>query len=165
MTVELEKALALKEHLDEPYFIVCNDEDHDLDVAYEGSEIDIRKQYDSYIEPYDPEHGSQGEDPLLFEEWCKQELTQVEEYDESNNNDYLVLTDEEADIALDESLDNYLEECIKPDLEKWVWKYFDTDRWKEDAKSDSRGHSLSPYDGDEIEITINNTNYYLYRMN
>lgn len=67
--------------------------------------------------------------------------------------EYAVGTDSEADDAWNQSLDSYLEECIYPELKGTVAEnYFDDEKWKRDAKFDGRGHSLSSYDGEEIEL-------------
>ena len=76
--------------------------------------------------------------------------------------EYLVLTDSEANLRWEESLDNYLEDVIFPQLPEFAAKYFDEDKWKRDARHDGRGHSLSPYDGDEIE---GHNGSYIYRLN
>ncbi len=79
--------------------------------------------------------------------------------------EYLVVTDDEADELQDESFDNYLDECILNELPENLRYYFDADKWKEDAKYDGRGHCLSSYDGNENEETVNGTTYYIYRTN
>lgn len=75
--------------------------------------------------------------------------------------EYLVVTDEEADDLWEESLDNYLEECIYPELTGNLSRYFDDEAWKSDARHDGRGHSLSGYDGEEHE----SEGFYIYRVN
>jgi len=79
---------------------------------------------------------------------------------------YLVLTDEEADDAWDKELDNYLEEIIYPELPDNIRNYFDDNRWKEDAKTDGRGHSLGRYDGEEHKIKDPESGelFYVYRQ-
>jgi len=78
--------------------------------------------------------------------------------------DYLVCTDEEADQEHDEEMENYIEECILPELAEQHRKYFDNEAWKEDAKIDGRGHALNRYDGNECEQKIDGTMYFLYRQ-
>jgi hypothetical protein len=78
--------------------------------------------------------------------------------------DYMAGTDEEMDELWDESLDNYLEECVLPELPEMARKYFDNEAWKRDARHDGRGHCLNSYDGTEEEQKINNTWYYAYRQ-
>lgn len=73
---------------------------------------------------------------------------------------FLVLTDKEADQALSESLDSYLEECIYPQIPEELRIYFDADFWKQEAAYDGRGHCLSTYDGQEHE----QGNYFIYRI-
>lgn len=84
---------------------------------------------------------------------------------ECSNTSYLVVTDDEAEELWDEELDNYLEECVYPQIPDDLVNYFDDEKWKRDARMDGRGHALSHYDGDEHEIKVNNTYYYIYRTN
>jgi hypothetical protein len=106
-----------------------------------------------------------------FEEWLEIECTTVEiheleEYDENDySQKYKVYTDSEADDEWDVQLENYIEECILPELPTQYWSYFDNEGWKKDARYDGRGHSLSQFDGSENEQTVNGTTYYLYRIN
>ena len=147
MSVDLEKALALKKHLGDDFFVLG-------DKAYEGTQEDAEEAHKEWEE--------ENEGDLSFEDFCEQELTEVEEYEEE---DYMVLTDSEADDRWEESLDSYLEECIYPELTGNLKDYFDEDKWKQDARYDGRGHSLSSYDGNENEEDVNGTTYYIYRIN
>ena len=92
------------------------------------------------------------------------EKLEIEEYDEDNS-DWLVCTDSEADDKWEQELDNYIEECIYPELSGTLRNYFDEDKWKTDARYDGRGHSLAKYDGHECEQEIEGTTYYLYKQN
>lgn len=80
----------------------------------------------------------------------------------AGGNDYMVLTDDEADEKWDESLENYIDECLE--IPESMVRYFDREAWKYDARIDGRGHSLSGYDGEENEEKINGTTYFLYRQ-
>jgi hypothetical protein len=84
---------------------------------------------------------------------------------EYGSQEFLVLTDEEADEEWERQLDNYLDECIYPELPDNIRNYFDDEKWKDDARFDGRGHSISSYDGEENEQKINGTDYYIYRLN
>jgi hypothetical protein len=110
----------------------------------------------------------------LYLECSPDELTE-ESYDHYGmviyslgSQEYSVGTDDEADSAWDQELDNYIEECIEPELEKVAvgnlapYIKFDADLWKRDARMDGRGHALSRYDGDEIEL---DGDLYAYRLN
>ena len=79
--------------------------------------------------------------------------------------DYYVYTDEQADEAFDLALEDYLDECILPELPESAQRYFDREAWKSDASCDGRGHTLAAYDGDELYTTILDTEYYIYRCN
>ena len=77
---------------------------------------------------------------------------------------YLVLTDSEADDIEDERLNQYIEECIMPEIPEHLQNYFDEEAWKRDARMDGRGHNISTYDGCEYEEIVNDTWYYIYRV-
>ena len=77
--------------------------------------------------------------------------------------EYLVLTDEEADEEEDRQLDNYIDECL--DIPEHIKPYFDEEKWKDDARMDGRGHIISTYDGCEHNEDVNGTTYYIYRIN
>jgi hypothetical protein len=93
------------------------------------------------------------------------EVSYDEDHFEIGDAEYWVLTDDEADDAWDESLDNYIDECILPELPDFAANYFDEERWKRDARIDGRGHSLSLYDGAENDVEFNGETYYIYRTN
>ena len=75
--------------------------------------------------------------------------------------EYLVLDEDEANDAWDESLDNYLDECVLCELDGIAETYFDREAWKRDARHDGRGHSLSSYDGCEMDAQ----EYCVFRIN
>ena len=87
--------------------------------------------------------------------------------DEANNRyavgreEYLVLTDSEADVAHDEALESYIDDCVLSEIPEYLQMYFDRDAWKRDARHDGRGHALSPYDGRENE----SGEFFIYRTN
>ncbi len=82
---------------------------------------------------------------------------------DTDSGEYAIGTDVECDDAWDESLDSYLEECVYPELPENMVNYFDDDAWKRDAMYDGRGHSLSSYDGDEVELET--CDLYAFRLN
>lgn len=86
-------------------------------------------------------------------------------YDEkqfsSGSAEYLVLTEDEANEAWEESLDIYLDECVYPELSGGLAAYFDEAAWRRDARFDGRGHCLSSYDGSEDASRI----YCIFRVN
>ena len=140
LTTEQEKGIALYLHISDAtnYFILV---DGDECFPFGGDE---EEQRDIFLVVID--HTEHTESDFL--QWCKDNCEAIEEYDE-NSSDYLVLTDDEANDKLEESLDSY----------------FDEDAWKYDAKMDGRGHSLASYDGNENEETVNDETYYIYRIN
>lgn len=98
------------------------------------------------------------------------ELSGSTGYLDYGSQEWLVLTDYEADSQWEARLLEYIDDCMEiPDS---VRPYFDEKRWLEDAKIDGRGHTLSSYDGNEWEVEIDTDpevgdteTYYLYRVN
>jgi len=81
-----------------------------------------------------------------------------------NGETILCLTDSEADDRFEDELDSYIEECILAELPEWLRDYFDEERWKNDARFDGRGNTISHYDGRENEIEVDDEWFYIYRM-
>lgn len=83
----------------------------------------------------------------------------------------LILTDDEADSAYEDELENYIDEVILPEIPEPYQRYFDESSWKEDARIEgSRGQSLAFYDGDEEEHRIEyedgeSDSIFIYRRN
>lgn len=80
---------------------------------------------------------------------------------------YLALTDDEADDAVDERLEEYIDDCLE--IPDHLASYFDRDAWKRDARMDGRGHTLATYDGHELyqDVTLPSGHVetiYLYRQ-
>lgn len=94
---------------------------------------------------------------------------EVSKYDDKTiaygDQEYLVVTDSEANDLWEEDLDQYIDDCILSELPEAYRYYFDSEKWKSDARMDGRAHSLSRYDGDEDEQEVDGTTYYIYRQN
>lgn len=102
--------------------------------------------------------------PMLKEAWLTGTIAKdLRPLVPTDDGEYLVVDDSEADDLWDESLESYAEECLE--IPEAMKNYFDMDKWKADAKSDGRGHSLNRYDGSEEEVTINGDTLYIYRQN
>jgi len=149
----IEKKLALCQHLGIDYFNY-NEE------YYIGSNQD----------KFDEETSSLVEEEIekLLEDYLLVDSEINNEYDNTYNyekNEYLIVTDEEAEEEWENNLDNYIEECVLPELPKQYRYYFDEDSFKRDCKYDGRGHSLASYDGRENEEIVGNIYYYIYRIN
>ena len=77
--------------------------------------------------------------------------------------EYAIGSDSDCDDAWDQALDSYIDYCILPEIkDQNLVAYFDTEKWKRDARYDGRGHSLSSYDGNEIEL---DGDLFAYRIN
>ena len=115
------------------------------------------------------------EDNKPFLNWLQENATLLEDeiqqssYDENlfeyGSEEYLVVTDEEADELWEQELDSYLEDCIYPELTGNLVNYFDDEAWKRGARYDGRGHSLGKYDGHENYEDVENETFYIYRQN
>jgi hypothetical protein len=159
MNVEIEKSLALMQEVDGLEWFSTGTED-DVKI-WEGTEEGMRENWGDYL----MENEGIDVETLSFEEWLEDNGTEVDVEEYNEYGDWKVYTDSEADDAWDESLDQYVEECILPELPASMRYYFDTEKWKDDARIDGRGHCLSGYDGCEQEQEVNGTTYYLYRQN
>jgi|688.fasta_scaffold382403_2 hypothetical protein len=163
LTVNTLRRLALMQHLGEDFFIVGN-------TAYEGDKDEVENEWKEECKI-----AEDSDDTIYsFDDYCIHNCTEVEELEDDDYSiDYMILTDEEADEKWEESLDNYIEECITPEIDKLsegagnlsYYITFDEESWKRDARMDGRGHSLSSYDGHENEETIEGTTFYIYRTN
>lgn len=186
LTTSQEKAAALLQFNGDNFFIIETEQEA---FIFEGKEEEARSEFLKDIE------GTEESDiDVNFLIYCQNNLTEVEEYDENNyNNDYLVLTDEEADekakedikdslwafnasfianqIDLDEEViqaihDNGKCESNNDTIYNLINKLGDFDNFCSEAiSSDGRGHFMSSYDGNENEETVNGTTYYIYRQN
>lgn len=75
---------------------------------------------------------------------------------------YLVLTEDERELWLDEYISNHIEDYIYTSIPQCYWQYFDSESFKEDNRGDA-GSWLSSYDGVEHEIEVDYETYYIYR--
>lgn len=159
MTVEIEKSLALMQEVDGLEWFSTGTGD-DVRI-WEGDESEYLEKWEEYRKETENNEVS-----LTFENWLSIDdngtEVDVEEYDERSS-DWLVYTDSEADDAWDESLENYIDDCLE--IPASMRNYFDRESWKSDARMDGRGHCLSGYNGHEEEQQVNGTTYYLYRQN
>lgn len=126
--------------------------------------IDLEPDFESYVD----EEASEEEQEEQRAEAIKEVTDELDNIVEGHSNmfsyyneDYLVLTDEEADEEEDRQLDNYIDECLE--IPNNIRPYFDEESWKQDARMDGRGHILSSYDGCEYEEEVEGTHYYIYR--
>ena len=158
-----EKVIALAQHLGidlEPDFdendsyYVANREDYDTDEEYKQAQTEL-----------DEEKEKAREDAIY--EVTSELDSIINSYGntyEYYREEYLVLTDSEADTEEDEALDRYIEELIMPEIPEPLQYYFNEELWKRDARMDGRGHTLATYDGCEYEEEVNGTTYYIYRL-
>lgn len=79
-----------------------------------------------------------------------------------DGSEYMLGTDNACDIAWNDYLDSYIEDCVIPEIPEAYKNYFDNDKFKDDCRFDGRGHSLSSYDGNEWELPI--INMFAYRI-
>ncbi len=84
---------------------------------------------------------------------------------EEQRGEWFVLTDEEADQAADERLNDYIEQCVLDEIPEQYRPYFDRAAWKKDVLDEGgRGPQLSSYDGEENDVTIDGVSYFIYRQ-
>ena len=181
LTIGQEKAIALMQYHGYNYFII---ELEDECKVYEGIEEEAIAEFLRDIEGTEEADISEN-----FNIFCSNRFIEVEEYDD-NNDDYLVLTDEEADERVKEEIENsvwaftpsFLSEQTEIDVEVFeaiqnngrcesnnkaiLSMIDDIDEFCEEAvRYDGRGHFLSRYDGHENDEFVNGNTYYIYRQN
>ena len=79
-----------------------------------------------------------------------------------DNDDWLVLTDDEADTQAYEHADSYVDDALR-EIPNHLQRYFDAELYLQDILDDGRGPLLAYYGSEEREQTVNGTTYYLYR--
>jgi len=80
--------------------------------------------------------------------------------------EYRVMTGSGLETAIDEALDQYLDDCVLADLPESARWYFDRDKWKDDARMDGAGHILGSYDGNELEVHVDDVGWFhIVRVN
>lgn len=174
----MEKSLALMQYLSLPYFCVNG-------VYFQGDEVDAKKESKKWFEKMDKPFNDDD-----FEEWCNENCLPVSDEYTYIDDDYLVCTDEEAD----EAAKQYIEESVWAFNASFIINHSklpyearemienlqttkcegandtilalidDFDEFVSAAISaDGRGHFLSSYDGEENEETVNGETYFIYR--
>ena len=93
-----------------------------------------------------------------FEAYCKENDIDFE----TSQDDYLCLTDSEADDMWNEYMDGYIDECLWEAPQQYR-NYFDREAFKNDCSYEGRGQHLASYDGEEIEFEFEGETYYIYR--
>ncbi len=100
---------------------------------------------------------------------CDIKEIKVSSYDDNvfdyGKQEYLVVTDSEADERWEEELNSYIDEIVLSEIPEHYHNYFDYEKWKNDAKQDGRGHCLDRYSGAENFETVDNETFYIYRLN
>ena len=124
-------------------------------------------KYEAIKQYLKDEHGIYN--PLENNPWLVCSSLDPEFYDacvyEVEGGEVLVVTESERDERWDESLENYIDDCILPELPEMAQQYFDYEKWKRDARFDGAGHCLSGYDGVEHEYKFGDHWIYIYRQN
>ena len=85
-----------------------------------------------------------------------------EVYEDLYEDDYKVLTDDEAEDAFREYAQNYYDDIIEPEIPEYLRRYFDEDLWISDYIDEAnRGDALSA-DGSEHEYQLLGQTFYIY---
>jgi hypothetical protein len=182
------KAIALKQHQGDDFFIIHDDSDNDdwKTFIFEGDETEARSDFEADIE---------GTEEVNIEAnfliYCQNNLTEIPEIDgDEEVNGYIVLTDDEADekakecildsvwafnpsfLASETGIDVEVFEAIQnnnrceSNNQAILSMIDDEEEFVSSAISaDGRGHFMSSYDGNENEETVGDTTFYIYRIN
>ena len=128
----------------------------------------IKRVYDGEYEQYFfdqiwGELNDINERAVVLAEFLNEDFATALSYVE--NEDYLVLTDDEADNRWEDSIYSYIDDCVLPEIPESYQYYFDKDRFANDCRMDGRGHSLASYDGREHWHQVGDCDYYIYKIN
>ena len=157
LTTEQEKSIALLQHLQIDHFVCDN-------KVYEGDIISIENDYNDWLEE------DESNADRTFEEYVADNCIEVEEYDDystvdGSRKEFLVLDENEADDRFEQSIENYVNDCVLSEIPKPYHRYFNLEEFTDDCKAVGRGHTIASYDGEENEEEVNGTTYYIYRIN
>jgi len=84
---------------------------------------------------------------------------------DTNEGQYLVVTDLRANKKWEEALDNHIEEVIMLEIPRKYQPYFNGENWKENERKYGRGSRLNSYNGTEACVTVEAEKFYIYRQN
>lgn len=117
----------------------------------------------------------------LFRQFCEDQGLDYDDYDSedtsnglsfsSGNEEYRLLDECEAEDLFNETLDNYIDDCILSQIPQNLRYYFDSEAFKRDVQlNEGRGPTLAPYDGIEHEYFFRDpsdrfVSVYIYRIN
>lgn len=171
LSIEVLKQLAFMQHNGDDFFVLNL-------KAYEGNREDIYMDY---------EQRNENDYKQTFEDYCAENCTEVEYFD---NDDYLVLTDEEANEKAAEYIKDSLWafnasflysqtnvptemfEALQAngkceDNNDTIYNCIDDMEGFVEAaiSADGRGHFMSSYEGHENEETVQGETFYIYRLN
>ena len=118
-----------------------------------------QEYYESVIIPDVIDNDQDYEKILALMEHADYDWNQAESEMGSN---FKVLTDDEATKAFDDSVESSVDDVIA-ELPDHLQRYFDREEYIYDNFND-RGAQLNYYDGQEHEVTINGTTYYIYEQ-
>jgi len=126
------------------------------------------KQENNYVEnivhhlialsPNNPEYSDS-----LRRAWLGMPVSDTRKDETTNDGEYLVLTDSEADDWEEEGLRSLFQD-MTGDVEGFLSQYLNEDKFVEDS-SGNRGENINGYDGGEEEVEFEGTTYYIYRNN
>lgn len=77
--------------------------------------------------------------------------------------DYICGLDNDVDEIFEESIKNYIDDCVLPEIPKLYHRYFNEEDFIADCKKDGRGHTLNRYDGCEDSEDVDGKIYYIYQ--
>jgi hypothetical protein len=140
------------------------------------NDTELSKEGEAMIDAIDEDLGDLYEELEEAEDWEEEEIkdriTELEERkeeiseDEANWEYTEEAKDRYVESRMDEVRDDPMDALRNFGMEDRVADFIDEDAFIEDVIStDGRGNTLSSYDGDENEVSLNDEWYYIYRTN
>jgi hypothetical protein len=109
---------------------------------------------------------SEGETDLWFDDFKEgyRFYGKCNTYEIGKNRQWAVIPESDIDDVFKEYTDNYVNDCILPEVPENIRSYFDYDKFNEDAQSDGYG-IMSSYDGQDNEQDFDDNLYHILRLN
>lgn len=109
---------------------------------------------------------SEGDEDLWFDDFKSgyRFYGRANTYEIGKSRQYAVIPDSDIEDVYTEHVDNYIDECILPDMPEHTRNYFDREQFHTGTESDGYG-TMASYDSADNEQEFNGETYHILRLN
>ncbi len=79
--------------------------------------------------------------------------------------EYAIISEDDIEDAFKTYIREYVDECVLPGKDDTAQRYFNYEAFQHDVECESGYGSMSSYDGNYEEFTVNDVTYYIFRLN